>query len=48
MLKNSCKKIGNEYVVAMDKWKTLTDMKLNKGNLDLLSEYCRYYIQKSR
>jgi phosphoribosylformimino-5-aminoimidazole carboxamide ribotide isomerase len=40
----SCKKLDNEHVVAMNKWQTLTDMVISKGNLIDLSQYCRYAI----
>jgi phosphoribosylformimino-5-aminoimidazole carboxamide ribotide isomerase len=40
----SCKKVGKEYVVAMNKWKTMTDMVISRQNLLDLSQYCRCFI----
>ncbi|KAF9363809.1 Enzyme that catalyzes the fourth step in the histidine pathway [Mortierella sp. NVP85] len=40
----SCKKVGSEWIVAMDKWQTLTDMKVNKDSLDMLAEYCSEFL----
>lgn len=31
--RGSCKRVGNEWIVAMNKWQTLTDTKLSKGEL---------------
>ncbi|KAF8984949.1 Enzyme that catalyzes the fourth step in the histidine pathway [Entomortierella lignicola] len=40
----SCRKRGSEWIVAMDKWQTITDMKVNKESLDLLSQYCSEFL----
>lgn len=37
----SCRKKNDKWIVAMDKWQTMTDMEVNKDTLDMLSEYCR-------
>lgn len=44
MVDVSCKKVGSEWIVAMDKWQTLTDMKVNKESLDMLAEYCSEFL----
>jgi phosphoribosylformimino-5-aminoimidazole carboxamide ribotide isomerase len=36
--------VGNQWVVAMNKWQTLTDMTLSKQVLDSLSEYCSEFL----
>ncbi|KAF9119148.1 Enzyme that catalyzes the fourth step in the histidine pathway [Mortierella sp. 14UC] len=40
----SCRKRGSEWVVAMDKWQTMTDMKVNKESLDILAKYCSEFL----
>ncbi|KAF9181493.1 Enzyme that catalyzes the fourth step in the histidine pathway [Haplosporangium sp. Z 767] len=40
----SCRRRGSEWVVAMDKWQTMTDMKVNKESLDMLAEYCSEFL----
>lgn len=37
----SCRKRSDKWIVAMNKWQTMTDMEVNKETLDMLSEYCR-------
>lgn len=38
----SCRRRGDEWVVAMNRWQDLTDMVLSKASLDLVSAHCRY------
>ncbi|KAF9115849.1 Enzyme that catalyzes the fourth step in the histidine pathway [Mortierella sp. AM989] len=40
----SCRKRGSEWIVAMDKWQTMTDMKVNKESMDLLAQYCSEFL----
>ncbi|KAG9067951.1 Enzyme that catalyzes the fourth step in the histidine pathway [Linnemannia hyalina] len=40
----SCRKRGTEWIVAMDKWQTMTDMKVNKESLDILTQYCSEFL----
>ncbi|KAG0228231.1 Enzyme that catalyzes the fourth step in the histidine pathway [Actinomortierella wolfii] len=40
----SCRKRGSEWVIAMDKWQTLTDLTVNKESLDLLANYCSEFL----
>ncbi|KAH8830887.1 Phosphoribosylformimino-5-aminoimidazole carboxamide ribotide isomerase [Flagelloscypha sp. PMI_526] len=40
----SCRKKENTWIVAMNKWQTLTDMVVNQASLDLLSEYCSEFL----
>lgn len=40
----SCRKVGNGWVVAMNKWQTLTDLPLNRETLCKLSEYTDEFL----
>lgn len=40
----SCKTVGNQWVVAMNKWQTLTDMVLSQDVLSQLSEFCSEFL----
>ncbi|KAH7887742.1 hypothetical protein F5I97DRAFT_1951900 [Phlebopus sp. FC_14] len=40
----SCRRRGNNWWVAMNKWQVITDMEVCKGSLDLLSEYCSEFL----
>ncbi|KAK9325116.1 hypothetical protein V1517DRAFT_315425 [Lipomyces orientalis] len=40
----SCRRRGDEWIVAMNKWQTLTDTKINKGTLTLLAAYCSEFL----
>ncbi|EEB06302.2 hypothetical protein SJAG_01346 [Schizosaccharomyces japonicus yFS275] len=40
----SCRRKGNEWIAAMNKWQLLTTMKINKDNLDMLSKYCSEFL----
>lgn len=44
MVDVSCRKRGSEWIVAMDKWQTMTDMKVNKESLDILATYCSEFL----
>lgn len=37
----SCRRRGDEWVVAMNRWQDLTDMVLSQETLDLVSAHCR-------
>lgn len=40
----SCRKLGDKWVVAMNKWQDHTDMHVNKASLDMLSQYCSEFL----
>ncbi|KAF8309355.1 Phosphoribosylformimino-5-aminoimidazole carboxamide ribotide isomerase [Clavulina sp. PMI_390] len=40
----SCRKRENGWIVAMNKWQTLTDMEVTKETLDMLSEFCSEFL----
>ncbi|ORX45134.1 Phosphoribosylformimino-5-aminoimidazole carboxamide ribotide isomerase [Piromyces finnis] len=40
----SCKRVGDKWIVAMNKWQTLTDMEVCKETLDMLSQYCSEFL----
>ncbi|GAB5589712.1 Enzyme that catalyzes the fourth step in the histidine pathway [Umbelopsis nana] len=40
----SCRRKDNKWIVAMNKWQTMTDMEVNKETLDLLSQYCSEFL----
>ncbi|KZP33027.1 Phosphoribosylformimino-5-aminoimidazole carboxamide ribotide isomerase [Athelia psychrophila] len=40
----SCRRRGNRWLVAMNKWQDITDMEVCKESLDLLSEYCSEFL----
>ncbi|TFK75911.1 Phosphoribosylformimino-5-aminoimidazole carboxamide ribotide isomerase [Pluteus cervinus] len=40
----SCRKRGEKWLVAMNKWQDITDTEVSKESLDLLSEYCSEFL----
>ncbi|KAH8552986.1 hypothetical protein BGW37DRAFT_487959 [Umbelopsis sp. PMI_123] len=40
----SCRRKENKWVVAMNKWQTMTDMEVNKETLDMLAQYCSEFL----
>lgn len=40
----SCRKRGDKWVVAMNRWQDMTDMEVNKQSLDLLAKYCSEFL----
>ncbi|KAL0949987.1 hypothetical protein HGRIS_010001 [Hohenbuehelia grisea] len=40
----SCRRRGDKWMVAMNKWQSITDMEVNQESLDLLSEYCSEFL----
>ncbi|KAF7332208.1 alcohol dehydrogenase [Mycena kentingensis (nom. inval.)] len=40
----SCRRRGDGWIVAMNKWQDLTDMQVSKENLDILSQYCSEFL----
>ncbi|KAI8875053.1 Phosphoribosylformimino-5-aminoimidazole carboxamide ribotide isomerase [Backusella circina FSU 941] len=40
----SCRKRNDKWIVAMNKWQTMTDMEVNKETLDMLSKYCSEFL----
>lgn len=40
----SCRRRGDSWLVAMNKWQDITDMEVNQDSLDMLSEYCSEFL----
>ncbi|KAG8218472.1 iron-containing alcohol dehydrogenase-domain containing protein [Butyriboletus roseoflavus] len=40
----SCRRRGEKWFVAMNKWQDVTDMEVSKESLDMLSEYCSEFL----
>ncbi|KAF1983378.1 Phosphoribosylformimino-5-aminoimidazole carboxamide ribotide isomerase [Aulographum hederae CBS 113979] len=40
----SCRKKGNGWWVAMNKWQTIADMELNQDSISLLEPYCSEFL----
>ncbi|KAI5893319.1 Phosphoribosylformimino-5-aminoimidazole carboxamide ribotide isomerase [Schizophyllum commune H4-8] len=40
----SCRRRGDSWFVAMNKWQDITDMEVTKESLDMLSEYCSEFL----
>nr|BBI93157.1 actin [Moesziomyces antarcticus] len=40
----SCRKRGDRWVVAMNRWQDMTDMEVNKASLDLLAAHCSEFL----
>jgi phosphoribosylformimino-5-aminoimidazole carboxamide ribotide isomerase len=40
----SCKFMRNSYFVAINKWNTVTEFEITKGNLDILAAYCDEFL----
>ncbi|CAN6674719.1 1-(5-phosphoribosyl)-5-[(5-phosphoribosylamino)methylideneamino] imidazole-4-carboxamide isomerase [Trichomonascus vanleenenianus] len=40
----SCRRVGDEWVVAMNRWQTLTDTKITKETLDTLAGHCSEFL----
>jgi len=40
----SCKKIGKTHFVAINRWQTLTNLKITVPNLSMLSKYCDEFL----
>ncbi|KAI0733281.1 Phosphoribosylformimino-5-aminoimidazole carboxamide ribotide isomerase [Fomitopsis betulina] len=40
----SCRRRGDKWFVAMNKWQTITDMEVNQESLRLLSEHCSEFL----
>ncbi|KAL5487655.1 HIS6 [Sanghuangporus weigelae] len=40
----SCRRRGNKWLVAVNKWQDITDMEVCKDTLDLLAEYCSEFL----
>ncbi|KAJ9123995.1 hypothetical protein QFC22_000787 [Naganishia vaughanmartiniae] len=36
----SCRKRGDKWIVAMNKWQDLTDMEVNRESISMLEQYC--------
>ena len=44
----SCRRRGESWVVAMNKWQTLTDIEVTKGSTRVLRFYCLPSNQRCR
>ncbi len=40
----SCRRRGDEWIVAMNRWQTLTDLHIGPETLDTLSSYCDEFL----
>ncbi|KAF2170883.1 hypothetical protein M409DRAFT_18855 [Zasmidium cellare ATCC 36951] len=40
----SCRRVGEGWRVAMDKWQTITEFEINKDNIALLEPYCSEFL----
>ncbi|KAJ7890803.1 Phosphoribosylformimino-5-aminoimidazole carboxamide ribotide isomerase [Mycena leptocephala] len=40
----SCRKRGDGWFVAMNKWQDVTDMEVSKASLDMLSQFCSEFL----
>ncbi|RFU71788.1 1-5-phosphoribosyl-5-imidazole-4-carboxamide isomerase [Trichoderma arundinaceum] len=40
----SCRRQGDKWFVAMNKWQTLTDMEINQESIKLLEPYCSEFL----
>ena len=40
----SCRRQGQKWIVASNKWQTLTDMELNKNSITRLEPYCSEFL----
>ncbi|GAB1736792.1 hypothetical protein NU219Hw_g8820t1 [Hortaea werneckii] len=40
----SCRRVGDGWRVAMDKWQTITDFEINSENIKLLEPYCSEFL----
>ncbi|EMC97007.1 hypothetical protein BAUCODRAFT_87558 [Baudoinia panamericana UAMH 10762] len=40
----SCRRVGDGWRVAMDKWQTITDFEINRENISMLEPYCSEFL----
>ncbi|KXS98269.1 hypothetical protein AC578_6286 [Pseudocercospora eumusae] len=40
----SCRRVGEGWRVAMDKWQTITEFEINKENISMLEPYCSEFL----
>ncbi|KAL8657151.1 MAG: hypothetical protein Q9226_002210 [Calogaya cf. arnoldii] len=40
----SCRRTGGKWMVAMNKWQTITDMEVNQESIRLLEPYCSEFL----
>ncbi|KAJ3563274.1 hypothetical protein NP233_g9039 [Leucocoprinus birnbaumii] len=40
----SCRRRGDKWLVAMNKWQDITDMEMSKDSLSLLADYCSEFL----
>lgn len=40
----SCRRRGTDWLVAMNRWQTITEIKIEKGLLESLSQYCSEFL----
>lgn len=40
----SCRRKGDKWIVAMNRWQDMTDMQVDKQSLDMLAEHCSEFL----
>ncbi|PWN39512.1 Phosphoribosylformimino-5-aminoimidazole carboxamide ribotide isomerase [Ceraceosorus guamensis] len=40
----SCRKRGSEWIVAMNRWQDLTDLRINQQSISMLSQHCSEFL----
>lgn len=40
----SCRKRDGDYYIVTDRWQKFTDVKMNRGTMEMLSEYCSEFL----
>lgn len=40
----SCRRVGDEWIIAMNRWQTLTDLHISISSLDFLSQSCAEFL----
>ncbi len=40
----SCRQLGDDYLVVMDRWQTFTSLRVNEKNLNKLARYCSEFL----
>jgi len=40
----SCRRRDGKWLVAMNRWQTITDMEVNKESLDMLADHCSEFL----
>lgn len=40
----SCRRVADEWIIAMNRWQTLTDLRISTSSLDYLSQSCAEFL----